>query len=189
MRSVNGGAALSAAAAGLLVLAMALAPLGNASEANYVAMNQWDGFLGCGIYYPTAFQPITCPDPNNDVTRVFDAQPGLKTIVLAMEWEGRVNLNGAMRLAIFKGESGGMGQGALARGDSTSPIELRLDANPDAEGLNWDDETEPFPFTLRVWAGRGNGTMDVNIVYQQPFTVHYHLFYGDHAPDDYSALP
>jgi hypothetical protein len=152
----------------------------------------WEGFIGCGVMYPTAFQPITCPDPNNDVTRVFEADVGLQTIVIGMEWDNiTTNVNGALRIALYRGQPGNLGQGHLALIDRQGPIEFRLDANAEDEKLDWDAAEEPMEFTIRVWAGKDTPSWsnDLNVVYQQSFTVYWHLFYGEPAPEGHSAIP
>jgi hypothetical protein len=79
------------------------------------------------------------------------------------------------------------GQNYAFRDDAAVPgLEYRLDADPSDPMLDWDKATGEIPIQFRVSAGTAG---EPNLVIRQPFTVHYHLFYGEHAPAGYSALP
>ncbi len=140
--------------------------------------HEWTGFIGCSLNYPTAFQPWECHDENNDYERVFTVQPGLKTLVVAMEWETPLICTADyLRHWLYIPADASR---ASVRMEEGSPIEYRIDVGDD-----FDEITEPTDFRFRVWGP----TQGPQFCYQQTFQVHYHLFYSDHADDGYSALP
>lgn len=145
---------------------------------------QWTGFISCSVSFTTAQTPAPCPgsvDANRDDVHEFEADSGLMTIVVAMEWDpATTSTEDNLRNWLFE-DQGGEWQ-SLSRERGPSPIEYRLDFDEPSE--------EPGDFQFRVYAGCcAVVPLNVGVVFQQPFTVHWHLFYGEPAPEDYSALP
>lgn len=144
--------------------------------------SEWTGFLACGFGTPVLLWNI-CEevDPGHRAEHEFTVDEGLKTLVVALEWDPAVVV-GSDSLRIVFDEPGDPG---VPTGTSYweetggSPIEFRIDAGP-----GFEEPTEPLDLQFRV-----TPPFEFAVVYQQPFTVHYHFFYEDYAPEGYSALP
>lgn len=107
--------------------------------------------------------------------------PGLKTLVVAMVWEPVQLCTGDhLRHWLFVPAEADR---ATLRAEGPGPLEYRVDAgDPIAHPL--EEIVEPTDLRFQVW-GPANG---LHFCYQQPFEVHYHLFYEEHAQEGYSAL-
>lgn len=164
----------------LLVLLTGLfaltATTGIAAEDDPVAPdeeNRWDGFLECSVRTVThgAALCAVAPVGEDDFIHSFDMEEQPKSLVVAMEWETNIALD--ERLVLLYETWPSAVNEPIERINDASPIEFRID----------DPEPNHRP-QFRVFAGG-----EVNVVVQQPFTVHYHLFHEDYAPEGYSALP
>lgn len=138
----------------------------------YVLVEEvWDGHIVCGF----AAVNFCFLHPGNDNVHTFDVEQGLKSVVVAMEWDA-----GEMSLAFERPH--GDGTHEYGRAEGGSALELRVDAGTggehDFENIegSWDLQFRAFP----------QGT---HLFLEEDFVVHYHLFYEDFAPDEYSALP
>lgn len=137
----------------------------------------WEGKLVCSVAYTTGFHPYNCPQdqfPEQDDRLALPIGDGIKSVVVAMEWDvPTIALTDTVRNWLYIGDQ------SWERHIGPPPLEYRYDAP---------EEGPPsLDFEMRVWAGGGGGNL--NVVHDMDFTVHYHLFYDDWAPDDYSALP
>ncbi len=150
--------------------------------ATFVDKYEWTGFVGCSVNYPTAFQPYTCPDENNNVEEIFEVEPGLKSVVVAMEWEvSPFATNESLRHWLMIPTDADR---ATIRYEDASPIEYRIDEG-DPIDFPFEELEETTEYRFRIW-GPSQG---FQFTWQQEFTVHYHLFYGEPAPSGYKALP
>jgi hypothetical protein len=164
-----------------------------------VCTEQWDGFISCSARSSVpAFSTSNCAfwdeagllgDHEHQLLAQADhTDLGLKTIVVAMVWEpSEHSLQPHLQHSIFVNVADTTGMNYTFQDPAALPgLEYRLDADPSDAEFDWDSATDPIPIEFRISAGSDG---EPNVVIQQPFTVHYHLFYGDHAPADYSALP
>lgn len=160
----------------------------------YVEERVWEGFIGCSLAIPeygVFFNPEgACADndPNNDPIEMFEIEPGLATVVVAMEWnQETTNPLNDLQIVMSKGEF--VDDRIVNRFftlDGPPVLETTLGPQ-DAEGgeeLYFDmiDDTWEVRFTVTASASG-------NFVYQQPFKVYYDLYYREPAPDGASALP
>lgn len=140
---------------------------------------EWEGVLSCsfGVLGGVSYN---CGgfSSNNDRAHDFEVSEGLKTIVVAMAWDSaNTNLNDGMIVDLMRGND------RLGEGIGESPIEYRVDA--DGEGGNdFENIEDTWDLEWLVWAG---GT--ANVIYEQTFTVYWHEYYWEHAPEGASALP
>jgi hypothetical protein len=148
-------------------------------EGPYATANQWSGFLSCAVSTPiVATQACALIDENDDFIHHFTADEDLRTVVLALTWDEQIL--GAQELSLLFEEAGtNLGEDAIGSATGGSPIELRLDA-----GVHFDGNEQAWDLQMRVFP-----SFQPQVVWQQAFTVHYHLFYGAHAPEDWSAVP
>jgi hypothetical protein len=153
-----------------------------------VDKNEWEGFLSCGFRSSNANFICGSWDPRDDRVLTLEADPGLKTIVVGMVWDPPTfSLQPHLLHSIFVNVDEVTGDNYTFRDDAAlSGLEYRLDANRKNPMLDWDNLRGPIPIEFRVGVGSEG---EPNLVLQQPFTVHYHLFYGKRAPKRYSALP
>lgn len=178
----------TAVAAGLVtVMILSVAPSwahgehdGDGDGEGHVSYNEWTGFISCGVSSPVVTGNLCgSVDSNDDFLHTFTADDDLQTVVVALEWDSQP-VAGAERLRLLFEEDGTTAGGpSIASGEGASPVEFRVDAGEDFDPVEgeWDLQFRVFlPFEPMV-------------AYQQPFTVHYHLFHGEPAPADYSALP
>ena len=153
-----------------------------------VTRHEWEGFLSCGFRSSNANFICGSWDPRDDRVLILEADPGLKTIVVGMVWDPPAfSLQPHLLHSIFVNVDEVTGDNYTFRDDAAlSGLEYRLDANRKNPMLDWDNTRGPIPIEFRVGVGSEG---EPNLVLQQPFTVHYHLFYGKRAPKRYSALP
>lgn len=158
----------------------------------YSVYEPWEGFIGCSAVLPEygiLFNPegaCADSDPNNDPVHKFKLEPGLKTIVVGMEWdEETTNPMGDLRIALTKGP--GTAQATrffVIEGPSPLEIVLGPDDPDGGENLHFDKIDEPWDVEFTV-----TGSSQGSVVYQQPFTVHYELYYNEPASEEASAIP
>jgi hypothetical protein len=152
-------------------LILSLAP----SVKPYTEGDQWEGFLGCAF---VLFVVGQCPDPNQDNVRAFALKPGAITILAALVWEPSTpDTDQTLRLWLEHGEE------TLADRTGDSPLILRFDGEPDVLS-ELENGTLPTSLSFRVWPGG-----EVNVVYQQPFTLYYRIHYVEAAAANDTALP
>jgi hypothetical protein len=167
-----------------------------ADSQGFSTEHRWDGHISCSARAEApAFSTSNCAFwdvaqllGEHEHQNVTHAGLGLKTIVVAMVWEpSERSLHPYLQHVIFTNIEEPTGMDYAFIDPAALPgLEYRLDADPGDPVLDWDGATEPIPIEFRITAGSAG---EPNVVLQQPFTVHYHLFYGEHAPVGYSALP
>lgn len=156
----------------------------------YVERGEWTGFLSCSYRdaQGSGNHLLPCEDLDDNTDRIhdLDLKRGLKTIVVGMDWDNELtNFQGQLVLRHY-----------VAPWQSNSPTFFRIDAEPpievtigpedasSGEDLYFENIESTWNTQFQVWAG---GTP--NVVYQQPFSVWYDLYYWEEAPDGASALP
>lgn len=134
---------------------------------------------------------------DDDFLRTFTVQPGLKTVLGAMEWQAPGASMGD-QLTLYLEVEGRPNQAPrYASATGHAPLEFRVDAGyveenyeeEDDDGTNihqydFNNLNGPQDLMYRVFAGG-----DANLVYQQQFTVYWELHYWHPADEDRSALP
>lgn len=156
----------------------------------YVESDQWTGFVSCSYRDATGsgYHSGPCEDLDDNTDRIHELElkRGLKTIVVGMEWDSELtNLQERLVLRHYVAPWQSNAP-TFFRIDAESPIEVTIgpeDAR-DGEDLYFENIESAWTTEFQVWAG---GTP--NVVYQQPFTVWYDLYYWEEAQEGASALP
>lgn len=150
---------------------------------------EWNGFLSCALGSPALVIALcsAAEDPNDDFIHFFDIQYGVRTIVLGMEWDAAGGVLGNELQIILENEGCGLGSCSheYGRAEGTSPLFV-LANGPDSGDWAFSeiDPGDTRPLQIRVFPA-----FSANLYYQQPFTVHYHVFYHAQAPEGYDPLP
>lgn len=163
----------------------------------------WTGFLVCSVATPailisacSAVDLVMQELGEDNVTddefiHPFSVKPGLRSMVVGMEWRAPgAALGDELSIVVERnGHPDEAPEYAWAYGQS--PVEFRVDAG-DIES-RYGDEQDQYDFKnieddLDLWF-RIFSWGDVNLVYQQQFTVYYDLYYWEEAPEGASALP
>lgn len=151
----------------------------------YVEREEWSGQIGCSVRAAGVGYNLPCQDPNDDRVHEFQIEEGLKTLVVAMDWDPLThNVNEELVLRHYRGS--GWDGDTFFRINSGPPIETRVDEESAADGehLYYSSIEDSWDVRFQVWTGGTN-----SLSYQQPFTVWYELHYWEPAPEDASALP
>lgn len=174
-----------------------------------VEHHEWRGFLACTFRWPTGgVSPVpgfnVCgavelAAPNStgdDFLRRWEIGPGLETVVGAMQWQAPGAALGD-ELSLYLEVSGRPLEPPLYVAEQgRSPIEFRSDAGDvieryeeevDGENIHqydFNNVEESLELMYRVFAGG-----DLNVVYQQRFTLYWDLHYWEPAPEGATALP
>lgn len=159
----------------------------------YVVRDEWNGFIGCSAVLPVTgvlFNPQgACAetDPNNDPVHDFELEPGLQTVVVGMVWDEEItNPMGDLRIMMSKDSAFLAESSRFFTLEGASPLEIVLGPEDAQAGEPYYfaniEETWPARFTV-------TGSWEGSVVYQQPFTVYYDLYYNEPAPEGASALP
>lgn len=171
-------------------------------EEPYVVSMQWDGVVACTATWPTGgllpysganacgVVEIVAPGTTgDDFLHRWTIQEDLQTVVGAMVWESELMPTELQLYMEVDGRSNLEPRYVAEEG--ASPLQWRVDAGDVEE--NYPSSVHQYDFNnvegsldlmYRVFAGG-----DLNVVVQQPFTVHWDLYYGEPAPEDASALP
>ncbi len=157
----------------------------------YSTQDDFVGFINCGVMASEDFSMIPCTHPliadddtQQTVREHVDINPGLQTVTLALDWE-TPGLFGSNEMQInIEDATGNIPLGSEV---GTSPIEWRMDLDDfEDASQGWDEQHEDDSWKLSFVV---RPAQVPSIVYQQQFTVYYHLHYLDSAPDTFSALP
>lgn len=152
-----------------------------------VEHHEWNGFLSCSVQTPElGFNACSAlgVDPNDDFLHAWTVDENLESVVGAMVWDqGTANVNGDLLLLMEAEGMHGL-HPQYARVEGLSPLEWRVDAGDVGDEYDFENVSGSMGLQYRVFAGG-----ELNVVYQQPFTVYWDLYYLLPAPDDASALP
>ncbi len=160
----------------------------------YVERLVWEGFIGCSAFIPgygIFFNPEgACAnnDPNNDPLHEFEIQPGLASVVVAMEWtQETTNPFNDLQIVMSKGpfvDDRFSNRFFTLAGPPVLETTIGPEDAEAGEELYFDKIEEAWDVRFTVTAS------DSGIfVYQQPFKVYYDLYYREPAPEGASALP
>lgn len=165
-------------------------------QRHYVEKYEWEGFVACdmrlwwftGLMGPSDY----CLDENHDFGENFTVHEGLRTLAVVLEWDPVLtNVPGDMELRIVRGlSSNPFAQNFHYQDlDGDSPLETRIDAGQFNE--TGDEQYDFYNIEgesgISFWVFGGSDE-SFGVTYQQPVTIHYHLFYWEHAPEDYDLL-
>lgn len=173
----------------------------------------WTGFLACTVRFINPDGPHhdhnvlgvpggvsgvnVCslagdPSGDDDFLHPFEVREGVKSIVGGMVWDSPGASMGE-NLALLMEVNGNWNQPPrYVDADDSSPIEFRVDAGFVEEEYD-DEEIYQYDFdniegtqdlAYRIFAGG-----DVEVVYQQQFTVYWDVYYWEEAPEGATALP
>jgi hypothetical protein len=146
----------------------------------------WEGFLACGLNYGNLGASCGNLDSNNERQLRFDVYPGLKTMLVAMDWTPNADSWGEeLRFRVMRGDCNSNGNSctyAHVRGPPA--LESAIDDRTGPSDYQFQNLTKEQRITVRVWP---DGSP--NLVYQQPFTMYFRLHYLAPAPEGATALP
>lgn len=164
---------------------------------------EWTGFLACNVRAALGanvcgiVELVADNATDDDFLREWTIGPGLETVVGGMTWDSPGASLGDELVLLMEVAGRSNSAPQYTRQDGPSPVEFRVDSGhvednydeEDDEGHNlhqydFKNVEEELELQYRVFAGG-----DVNVVYQQQFTIHWKLYYWEAAPEDASALP
>lgn len=160
--------------AGLLLAATATSTTADSEDEPYYTDNEWTGFISCAVATPAvAIMACGLIDQNDDFIHHFGVGEDLQTLVAVLEWETHTLPEASLLLLVEDTGSDGSEPGH-ARDSGGSPIIVRIDDL---------DSEQPHELQFRVFADH-----ELQVVYQQQFTVTWFEFYGEEAPEDFDPL-
>jgi hypothetical protein len=142
----------------------------------------WCGAVTLVEAFPPA-SPCQSLDENHDIRTRDSPNKGLRTVVVALEWESDAATS-ASELTLEVANTVGAGH-VYKRVTGSSPLELRIDES-DIEDDQWkfsfydEDDGPTLVLSYRVFPTTG-------VIWQQAFTVNFHYYYWDEAPQGASA--
>ncbi len=155
----------------------------------YIDEREWEGFLSCALGTPVLVISVCSleelDDPNDSFIEFFDIEEGIKTVSVGMVWEPAGGVLGDTMQIALEDEGCGL-ECSQVYGDAEGTSPLVFHAGSPGGDNAYDEITNdnPRPLQFRVFP-----TFDVNVYYQQPFTVYYHLHYHKAAPEGYDPIP
>lgn len=156
----------------------------------YVEPYEWSGFMACGyVLLVLAGDACSDVDDQSDRTLPFQIEPGLETVTAGLMWGSPGVAGDRLQYGFARDPCEGTtcttptDYYAYASGES--PVLLRADAGDENGGQSFADIEETKDVQMRVFPEFYN----VNVFYQQEFTIHYQLHYHQRAPEEYNPLP
>ncbi len=168
-----------------------------------VERHEWTGFLACTVRAGLGANVCGIVEiaaenaTDDDFLHAWKIGPGLETVVGGMVWEAPGASLGDELVILMEVFERSNAAPEYTRKDGPSPQEFRVESgfvednydeeNDDGHNIHQYDfknVEEELELQYRIFAGG-----DVNLVYQQQFTVHWQLYYWEAAPEDASALP
>lgn len=147
---------------------------------------EWTGFISCAAGIAVnAVNPCVL-DPSNDNVHTFTVSPGIQELVAVMDWDPVGGASGeSFRLRFEEAGCGGVGSCTYGAAEGTPPIFMYADEEYSQGGPKaWSNVEEDYDVYWRVFP-----SWDPGVAYQQEFTVLWHVFYHQDAPDDYDPRP
>lgn len=172
----------------------------------YVEKMEWNGFLSCTARWidisplPSGYNICGLVDgigdllvqdsiTDDDFMVNWTVRPGLKSIVGGMTWQNPAMAMGDELEISLEPDHERMP--VYARASGSSPLEWRVDEgdilatySEEFEEYDFSNLTEETILRYRVFAAG-----DLNVVYQQKFTVYWDLYYWAPAPPAATVLP
>lgn len=148
---------------------------------------EWEGLISCAAA-ATGQNPMfpgPCQtDPNHSHRHIEVFGAGVKTITFFMEWDP-AGVAGGDNLR-FTASNLNAGLHTFGEVEGSSPLELQVHNSEIEEDGNRFDAFEAG-WVARLQVEPVSDLVDV--VYQQPFTVYYHVHYWEEGDPGYSAAP
>ncbi len=133
----------------------------------------------------------------DDFLKVWEIGPGAKTVVGGMAWDAPgAALGDQLSITMEVADRVNLPPRYTSE-EGYSPVEFRVDAGQiieefdeeDDEGhdlhqYDFDNLEDSLEVMYRIFAGG-----DLNMVYQQKFTVYWDVYYWEEAPEDATAVP
>lgn len=148
---------------------------------------EWEGFISCALAVDTLnpMYPGPClADQNHNHRKLVFFPPGVRTITAHIEWTPAGSGLGAeeMRFSISNLNAGLLELGIV---EGTSPLELQI------QNLDFEDPEDRFDaFDADGWVARLQMeplSDAAAVIYQQSFSVRYHVHYWEPAEATYNV--
>lgn len=161
----------------------------------HVKEHVWEGFVACSSRSAILATSGLCFDANHDVRHDFIVEGGVRSVTVALEWDDSQlaqseeyqiqmeNLDVPEECPDLSTASSCPYRYAFVAGES--PLMFVVNESVDEPEARWDALESGKEWTLQFNVLPRD---DVAVVYQQPFTVHYHVHYWQEAPEDYDPL-
>ncbi len=156
----------------------------------YMQEFEWSGFMACG-YVAMVLAGDACQgvDDKSDRVHPFEIDPGLASVTAGLVWGSPGVAGDRLQFGFARDPCEGTtcttptDYYGYASGES--PVLLRADAGDENGGQSFKDIEETKDVQMRVFPEFYN----VNVFYQQEFTVYYQLHYHQKAPEEFNPLP
>lgn len=150
----------------------------------YMEKRDWTGFISCSLRAGVGLALCSVVDPNEDFLHEWEIEEGAETVVGAMQWGSPGAGLGSEMVLTYEVAGAHNENPNYARTDGPSPQEFRVDAGERGDENDYENIEGTLEQQFRIFAG---GT--VNVVYQLEFTVYWHIYYFEAAPEGASAVP
>lgn len=153
----------------------------------FVEEFDWTGFLACGA---GAVGVTTNPcflDESSDNVHEFQVEEGINALAFGMTWESAGGIFGEDLYVTLENNDCDATECSYEYGELEGPDPLSMVINNgdiSDDEWTWDKVEEPRELQFRVFP-----SFEVAVVYQQAFTVHWHVFHNQEAPGDYTPIP
>jgi hypothetical protein len=149
---------------------------------------EWEGFISCAIAAQDQNPMFPGPclaDENHNHRRIVFFPPGVRTITMHIEWEPAGGGLGAEEMA-FSISNLNAGLMEIGRVEGTSPLQLQI------QNLDFEDPDDRLSaFDEDGWVARLQMqplSSAADVVFQQSFSVYYHVHYWQAAEPSYTVM-
>lgn len=150
----------------------------------YREERDWTGFISCSLRAGVGLALCSLVDPNEDFLHEWEIKEGAETVVGAMQWGSPGAGLGSEMVLTYEVAGAHNENPNYARTDGPSPQEFRVDAGNRGDNNDYQNIEGTQGQQFRIFAG---GTL--NVVYQLEFTVYWHIYYYEAAPEGATAVP
>jgi hypothetical protein len=154
-------------------------------QAPFVDPREWQGFLPCGAGLVVITLNPCALDENNDNVHYWNLPEGVQAIAIAMDWNPTGGALGKKLYITMESDDCPELDDVCYeyfRKSGEPPITMIVNSPGGDYAFEKVDGSQPVRF--RVF-----GDFDPDVFYQQPFTVHYHLFFHQDVPEGYNPIP
>ncbi len=147
----------------------------------------WTGFLACGAGAVGVTTNPCFADESSDNVHDFEVDEGINALAFGMTWDSAGGVFGEDLYVTLENDGCDATEcsyeyGQLEGSDPLSMVVNNGDISDDE--WKWDKVEGKRPLQFRVFP-----SFEVAVVYQQAFTVHWHVFHNQEAPGDYTPIP
>lgn len=144
----------------------------------FVADDEWDGFIACGVAVMGERQAPCTLDENQAVEHRWNVTQGLRTLYVYVEWDAQPT-GEELHVEVTRGEDH-----VFKEDEGASPLHLRID-NDEIEqpALQWENIEDKMELTVNVLPGG-----DVGVFYQMDFKVILLEFHWRPAPEGFEFV-